>query len=109
MIITSPAIGAKVSGIVPVRVDAPGVKQVNFYIDGVLKGRDSSAPFQFDWYTTRYADGPHTVKAVSGNGKQSAMVTVTVANPPMPGPTPTPLPAGTYGSGSYGRGAYGRH
>ncbi len=84
--ITSPARGATVSGIVPVLVSSPDVQRVNFSIDGVVKGRDLARPFLFDWYTTRYAEGSHTIKAVSGNGKQFDEVTVTVKNAVAPPP-----------------------
>lgn len=94
MQITNPASGATVSGIVHITVSAPGVKRVSFYVDGVVKGRDASSPFTFEWYTTRYADGPHVIKAVSGDGKQSASVSVNVKNAVTP-PPPPPPPAGT--------------
>lgn len=98
--ITQPINGSTVKGIVPVLVTAPGVAKINFYVDGVHKGTDSASPFRFDWYTTNYPDGTHTVKAVSGNGKQSASVAVTVQNkmPTLVG----------YGSAAYSGGNYGR-
>jgi len=78
--ITAPVVGSTVEGIVRVTVEAPGIKQINFYIDGVLKGRDKQSPFTFDWYTTRYSDGSHEIKAVSSNGKYSDRVNVSVKN-----------------------------
>ena len=95
--IISPPDGATVGGITHVLVDAPGVKQVNFYVDGVLKGRDKAPPFVFEWYTTRYPDGKHTVKAVSSSGRFKDEATVTVRNASV----------GGYGSGRYGDGPYG--
>lgn len=89
--ITSPVKGSTVKGVVTIRVDAPSIKQVSFYVDGVLKGKDQSAPFAFDWYTTRYGDGTHVIKAVSNNGKFSDTATYVVANvAPVPTPIPTP-------------------
>ena len=35
---------------------------VSFWIDGVLKGRDRSPPWKFNWYTRRYRDGRHFVR-----------------------------------------------
>lgn len=88
--ITNPAEGATVKGVVRVTVDAPGVKRINFVVDGVIKGRDTQAPFAFDWYTDRYTDGRHSVKAVAGSGHSSDTVTVTVANTVTPPPPPPP-------------------
>lgn len=82
--ITSPSPGATVGGVVTVRADAPGTQRINWYVDGIdpthLRARDTVAPFTYDWYTTRFADGPHTVYAVSGNGKAKASVQVYVKN-----------------------------
>jgi len=105
MQITNPANGATVSGIVTVKVTAAGIQRVSFYVDGVLKGRDPSDPFEFTWYTTKYPDGEHTIKAVSGNGKYSASVTVTVANGVTPSPSPSANPVPPPASGIY-MGAY---
>lgn len=80
MEITEPLDGSTVSGITTIKVDAPGIKRVNFYIDGTLKGRDRLAPFTFSWYTDRYPDGYHEVKAVSSNGKHNAKATYIVQN-----------------------------
>lgn len=81
MQIVSPAEGSTVNGVYRVKVSAPGIRKVNFYVDGVLKHRDVSEPFTFDWYTARYTDGPHVLKAVASSGKQSTPdVKIFVAN-----------------------------
>lgn len=81
MTITAPLNGARVQGTVTVTVSAPGVQRVQFYIDGTKKTVDTASPFVWTWDTTAVQNGSHTIKAVSGNGKQSASVMVTVANP----------------------------
>jgi large repetitive protein len=57
--------------------------KVDFYIDGVLKSTDTSAPYAFAWDTTTSSNGSHTVRATAtdaaGNAA-SATNTVTVAN-----------------------------
>lgn len=88
MQITSPTPGTTVSGIVSIYVDAPGIKQVNFYVNGVLKARDKSAPFKFDWYTTNYDDGTYNVRAVASSGKFSVSGNYVVKNS-KPAPTYT--------------------
>lgn len=100
--IVSPAAGT-VSGVVTVKVDAPGVQRVNFYVDGVLKGQDVAAPFAFAWHTTNYKDGPHTVKAVSGNGKLSNSRAFTVKNATAVAPSTVSnsLTAGVTLTGTY--------
>lgn len=82
--ITSPAEGATVSGVVHVAIDAVGVQRVNVYVDAIdsahLRARDAAPPFGYDWYTTRFPDGPHTVYVVSGSGKVRAERRFVVAN-----------------------------
>jgi hypothetical protein len=84
--ITSPSNGATVSGNVTVTAGATdnvGVVSVDFYVDGVFEGT-KTAPYTLTWYTTYYAEGSHTLKAVArdaaGNTASSAVVTATVAN-----------------------------
>ena len=90
---TSPAAGAAVSGTVPVQVmagDNVGVTSVNFSVDGVLVGGDSSAPYTFSWNTTAVANGAHTLMATAldaaGNTANAAL-SVNVTNTP-PDTTP---------------------
>lgn len=85
--ITSPASGATVSGSVNVTAsanDAVGVTNVEFYVDGVLAGTDSSAPYSFSWNTATATNGSHSLSSkaydAAGNVGTSASVSVTVSN-----------------------------
>jgi len=86
--ITAPANGATVGDIVSVSVSATdnvGVDSVEIYIDNVLKATSTS----YNWDTTVYADGSHSVKAIAydaaGNSGQD-INTVTVDNTVTPPP-----------------------
>jgi len=61
---SSPASGARVSGIVPLSVDAtPDIVRVKLYIDGIYTNqKDTSSPFSIDWDSTTVADGQHTIE-----------------------------------------------
>lgn len=85
--ITAPASGATVSGTTPVTAsssDNVGVSKVEFYIDGALKATDTSAPYSYDWATTSYSNGTHTVYAkaydAANNVGTSSTISVTVSN-----------------------------
>ena len=65
--------GQTVSGIYTINVVAgwfvnglplDDLTQVDFYIDGVLKGTDTKPPYSYDWDTTVHAS-PHTVRVVA--------------------------------------------
>ena len=80
--ITNPAGGSVVSGMVRITVaasDNTGVSQVSIFVDGVLKGSLTTAPFNLNWNTSKTAAGYHTITAqawdVAGN-TTSASVTV---------------------------------
>lgn len=64
--------------------DNVGVTEVRFFVDGLLLGMDSTAPFSFDWDTSAETEGDHMLHAeaedAAGNVAQSADVTVTVQN-----------------------------
>jgi peptidoglycan/xylan/chitin deacetylase (PgdA/CDA1 family) len=84
--ITSPLNGATVIGNIKI-VAAPGdaetgVASVRFYVDGLLLGTLSSAPWQIPWNTKKSTPGQHVLTAVAtdraGNSRTSALVTVTV-------------------------------
>lgn len=91
--ITSPADGADVSGTVAVKAGAGpsgGVSKVEFFIDGVKAGEDSAAPYQYNWDTSAYAAGSHTLQAVAhGTGGETAQdsidVNVVAYTPPVIG------------------------
>jgi hypothetical protein len=103
--ITSPAEGATVSGNVTVTADASadaGVAQVEFFVEGVSIGVDTSAPYSASWDTTGLSDGTnHTITAVvtdSASPSQQATsegVTVTVDNSAPP-PSSISLSASGY-------------
>jgi Bacterial Ig domain/Repeat of unknown function (DUF5648) len=84
--ISSPTAG-NVSGTVMVSASASdnvGVTRVDFYLNGLLVGSDSTAPYQFSWNTTSQANGAATLRAVAfdaaGNSGQSPLVSVMVSN-----------------------------
>jgi len=64
--------------------DAVGVTEVRFFVDGVLLGSDTTAPYSIDWDTSGETEGDHTLTAeaedAAGNIGQTAGITVTVAN-----------------------------
>jgi parallel beta-helix repeat protein len=83
--ITSPAGGSTVSGTTTFNVSASdnvGVSKVEMYIDGTLVDTDFG-PYTFDWNTSSYANGSHTLKAMAFNAagnSSSQSISVTVSN-----------------------------
>ena len=93
--ITSPAAGTTVSGTVTVSADAQaeaGVASVEFFADGRSLGKDSKAPWQANWDTTKVADGPHSLSAKvtdkAGASADATAVGVTVKNAQTTPPPP---------------------
>ncbi|HEY8210195.1 MAG TPA: M20/M25/M40 family metallo-hydrolase [Myxococcaceae bacterium] len=85
--ITAPAGGSTVSGTVTISANASdnvGVAQVEFLVDGVVKGTDTSSPYSYAWDSTTAANGSHSLTARAtdgaGNATTSAAVSVTVSN-----------------------------
>ncbi|MCU1268425.1 MAG: peptidase and in kexin sedolisin [Acidobacteria bacterium] len=85
--INSPANGTRVTGIVPVSVQAVdnvGVVKVELYKDGALIGTITASPYNFTWDTRAGADGLYsfTGKAydAAGNLGTSAAVVLNVDN-----------------------------
>ena len=85
--ITAPAANATVSGTTSITASATdnvGVSRVEFYVSGVLKGTDTSAPYAYSWNTTSTANGSYSLTSraydAAGNVGQSAAVSVTVSN-----------------------------
>ena len=84
--LTFPANGAAVRGVVAAAAtasDAVGVSNVKFFVDGVLRATDATAPYQYNWDTTAETDGPHAVRADAtdaGGAVASSSVAVTVDN-----------------------------
>jgi hypothetical protein len=85
--ITAPTSGATVSGTTTISASASdnvGVTQVDFYVDSVLKGSDTSSPYSYSWATTAYSNGAHSIyskaKDAAGNVGTSTTISVTVSN-----------------------------
>jgi hypothetical protein len=84
--IINPAALAAISGTVSVTAtatDDSGVAKVEFYVDGALKGTDTTAPYAFDWNTLPETAGAHALKAVATDVPGltgSHQISVTVAN-----------------------------
>lgn len=66
--VPAPTGDSHVSGTVVFRADAydnVGISQVDFYIDNVLVATDTTYPFTWNWDTTGYNAGSHTMKAIA--------------------------------------------
>jgi subtilisin family serine protease len=88
VVLTSPASGATLSGVVSLRADATddvGVTRVDFLLDGVLLASDTTAPFGVDWDSGSEVDGSHTLSARAHDAVNkvgtSAGVAVTTSQP----------------------------
>ena len=92
--IVAPSDNETVSGKVQVSATASdnvGVTKVTFAVDGVWAGRDLTAPYTFNWDTTRYADGIAKLQATAfdaaGNKKRyTRYVTVNNQGPDAEAP-----------------------
>ncbi|WP_318556464.1 Ig-like domain-containing protein [Geobacter anodireducens] len=89
--VSSPANGATVAGTVSMAATASdnvGVSKVEFYVNNVLKGSDTTSPYAYSWDTTSAANGSYTLTAkaydAAGNVGQSSSVTVSVNNVTTP-------------------------
>jgi len=92
--ITYPLDGTSVNGTVTVLADSmnnPSVTGMQFYVDGALKGSDTSGPYQFQWDSSTLSPGSHTlqVKTVDAKGAvvDSGTVTVQVTSKDSTPPT----------------------
>jgi hypothetical protein len=82
--IASPAGGTSVSGVVNIGVNASdnvGVTRVEYYVNGQLKGTETTAPYVYSWDTANLPLGGYTLTAkaydAAGNvGQYSSSVTV---------------------------------
>ncbi len=86
--VTSPTSGATVVGTVTLSVSASdnvGVTRVEFVVDGLTIGSDTTAPYSLAWSSTTVGNGSHTVQArafdAAANFGTSASVSFTVNNP----------------------------
>jgi hypothetical protein len=88
VIITYPPDGAWLSGTINITVSTTGcIDTVEFYINGVLKYTDKTAPFAYLWDTTAYSEGSHTISVkgyCDGVFKYSDTVTIKLSVPPPP-------------------------
>src|SRR2546426_353990 len=97
--VSSPAEGASVPGSVVIVVSATDntvVVRVEFFVDGVSVGNDTTAPFQWPLAAGSLKDGNHTLMVVAYDaaGKSASSVRrVTAVNVPG-GPGLGPLPVG---------------
>ena len=87
--LTAPASGNSLSGMLNLTAtasDASGIKQVQFYVDNVLVGTDTTTPYSFSIDTTTLSNATHSFKAVatdnstSANTATSTTVSATVLN-----------------------------
>ena len=81
--ITSPSDGNKVTSNVSVKVNASdnvAVMKVELYVDGLLQGVSTAAPFTTKWNTAKAAKGPHTLscKAYDSAGNVGLSQSVSV-------------------------------
>ncbi len=74
VVITNPKDGDTVSGVVTITIDASTTPTL--YIDGVRIGRY----YTYDWDTTKYSDGPHTITAKIPGASHEITVTVNNGN-----------------------------
>jgi hypothetical protein len=85
-VVSSVADGAALHGDVPwtAAVNGAAPARVDFYVDGMLRHTERSAPYEFGgWDTTKEANGPHTlvVRATADDGATATTTqTVHVAN-----------------------------
>jgi chitodextrinase len=91
--VTSPTNGSSVSkgsnvNVTATATDSGGVSSVEFLVDGVSAGTDTSSPYTYNWNTSNVSLGSHTLQAkatdASGNVGSSAIITVTVADQTPP-------------------------
>lgn len=87
--LTAPSNGATVKGNVTIWANASddkGVTRVDFKVDGVTVGSDTTSSYSYTWNSASVADGSHTITAVAtdsaGQTTTSAARTVTVDNIP---------------------------
>lgn len=85
--ISSPPNGYSVNGSITIQAAATddiGVARVEFHVDSVKQGEDSSSPYSWTWNTTAVSNGQHTIKAVAVDTigqSATSQVTVNVQNP----------------------------
>jgi len=90
--------GSTVSGIITLAASASdnvGVDRVDFYVNSLVVGSASRAPYQVSWDSRSSTNGGIALSAraydAAGNRQSSASVPVTVSNAATPAPTLTSL------------------
>ena len=84
--------------------DNVGVTNIEFIVDGVLRGSDATAPYSLAFDSTTLANGSHTLVAramdAAGNAGSSSAVAFSVSNvvPDTTAPTATASVTGTSGT-----------
>jgi len=85
--VTAPVAGANVTGTATISANAAdnvGVSRVEFFVDGTLRGTDTTAPYSYGWDSTTSANGSRSLTAkaydAAGNVGTSAAVAVNVSN-----------------------------
>ncbi|WP_257450385.1 Ig-like domain-containing protein [Archangium lipolyticum] len=84
--LTGPAAGASLSGIVSLSATATDnfrVSRVEFLVDGVVVGSDTSSPYSINWNSASVANGTHSVMARAWDARLSSTtpgVSVEVSN-----------------------------
>jgi chitinase len=86
--ISTPANNATVKGVVAITAtanDNAGVSKVEFRINGILAGTDSTSPYSYSWLTSSVADDQNYALSArafdnAGNQTDSGVVTVKVDN-----------------------------
>jgi len=85
--LTAPANGATVTGTISIlatATDNVGVSRVEFYVDDVLIGSDTTSPYGATWNSSGVSNGAHTLKAIAfdaGGLANESAVSVSVDNP----------------------------
>lgn len=97
--VTSPAVGANVSGstvtVSATATDNVAVSKVDFFINGVSIGSDTSAPYSVVWDSSKVANGDHQVSArgydTSGNASTDSIIVKASNGDTLAPTTPTGL------------------
>jgi len=77
--------GGDIQGTFSFHVRGPAdVERVEFYIDGVNIGEDAQAPFDLQFVTDNYPDGPHDLYAVGYTAEGTTLRTQTITRTFVP-------------------------
>lgn len=95
--VTAPANGSTQSGTITVSATATdnvAVTKMEFYVDGTIRGTDTSSPFSMSLDTKALSNGNRSITAkafdAANNSADSTAVTINVNNPVVPPPDTTP-------------------